>query len=276
MRARGATISRSLEAFRQIDDRWGVAQVLTDVADVDLRTENYAAANGALLEALGIFRELGHQRGVARQLERLSWCAGCQRRDEAAVRLASAAAAIRQRIGAPIKRLRADEDRRDACARQSAPRSRGLRRGLARGAHGDARIDSRGGAERAARGPALLIFLRVDQVPDGGDPAGRDADLARVFANRGFVRSEVHAVDFLVRHVAVEPLNLGSHSLQDLQRAQGHLPDLAFGHPARSRHVPLDNVLRHTVTRKEYHPVPESAGYGAPDQLSNVPLMSRR
>ena len=111
---------RSLEAFRQIDDRWGVAQVLTDVAEVDVRTENYAAASGALLEALGIFRELGHQRGVARQLERLSWCTGCQRRDEAAVRLASAAAAIRQRIGAPIKRserTRIDETLAQARAR---------------------------------------------------------------------------------------------------------------------------------------------------------------
>jgi tetratricopeptide (TPR) repeat protein len=103
---------RSLEAFRQIDDRWGIARVLTDVADVDLRTENYAAANRALLEALGLFRELGHQRGVARQLERLAWCAGCQCRDEAAVKLASAAAAIRQRIGAPNRpseRARIDE-----------------------------------------------------------------------------------------------------------------------------------------------------------------------
>ena len=111
---------RSLEAFRQIDDRWGVAQVLTDVADVDLRTENYAAASGAILEALGIFREIGHQRGVARQLERLSWCTGCQHRDEAAVRLASAAAAIRQRIGAPIKlseRARIDETLAHARAR---------------------------------------------------------------------------------------------------------------------------------------------------------------
>jgi predicted ATPase len=94
---------RSLAAFQQIDDRWGIAQVLTDVADVDLHSGNHAAASGALLEALGIFRELGHRRGVARQLERLAWCAGCQRRDAAAVRLAGAAVAIRQQIGAPIK-----------------------------------------------------------------------------------------------------------------------------------------------------------------------------
>ena len=60
-------------------------------------------ADRSLREALQAFRELGHQRGVARQLESLSWCASCQSRDEAAVVLASAAAAIRQRIGAPAK-----------------------------------------------------------------------------------------------------------------------------------------------------------------------------
>ena len=42
---------------------------------------------------------------MARQLELLAWCAGRQSRDDEAVRLASAAAAIRLRIGAPAKRL---------------------------------------------------------------------------------------------------------------------------------------------------------------------------
>ena len=57
----------------------------------------------SLKEAVQAFRALGHQRGVARQLESLSWCASCQSRDEAAVVLASAAAAIRQKIGTPAK-----------------------------------------------------------------------------------------------------------------------------------------------------------------------------
>ena len=58
---------------------------------------------GRSQEAVQAFRALGHQRGVARQLESLSWCASCQSRDEAAVVLASAAAAIRHRIGTPAK-----------------------------------------------------------------------------------------------------------------------------------------------------------------------------
>jgi tetratricopeptide (TPR) repeat protein len=93
----------SLTRMREIDDRWGIARVLTDLAGVDLQAGEFAQADGSLREALRVFRELGHQRGVARQLESLAWCAICQRRGEAAVTLASAAAAIRQRMGAQAK-----------------------------------------------------------------------------------------------------------------------------------------------------------------------------
>jgi tetratricopeptide (TPR) repeat protein len=93
----------SLVRYREIDDRWGMARVLSDLAGIDLEVGEYAQADGALREAIRAFRDLGHQRGVARQMESLAWCASCQSRDEAAVVLASAAAAIRQRIGAPAK-----------------------------------------------------------------------------------------------------------------------------------------------------------------------------
>jgi predicted ATPase/serine/threonine protein kinase len=95
----------SLARYRQIDDRWGIARVLADLANVDLNAGDYEVADRSLMEALQAFRALGHQRGVARQLEALSSCAGGQSRHEAAVRLAGAAAAIRQRIGAPAKPL---------------------------------------------------------------------------------------------------------------------------------------------------------------------------
>jgi predicted ATPase/serine/threonine protein kinase len=96
---------RSLATFRQLDDRWGVARVLTDLAQVDLQAGDYAAADRSLAAALGALDAIGHKRGVARQLELLASCAGLQSRDVEAVRLASAAAAIRLRIGAPAKPL---------------------------------------------------------------------------------------------------------------------------------------------------------------------------
>jgi hypothetical protein len=77
--------------------------VLADLASIDLQTGQFAAAEGSLKEAVRAFRDLGHQRGVARHLELLSWCASCQSREEAAVTLASAASAIRQKLGTPAK-----------------------------------------------------------------------------------------------------------------------------------------------------------------------------
>jgi predicted ATPase/serine/threonine protein kinase len=99
---------QSLARYQQLDDHWGTARVLTDLASIDLEACDYTAANRSLIQALQAFRGLGHQRGVARQLESLSWCAGRQARDEEAVTLASAAAAIRLKIGSPPKQTERD------------------------------------------------------------------------------------------------------------------------------------------------------------------------
>ena len=92
---------QSLEMYRRIGDRWGIAGVLADLARVDVDAADFGAARASLALALRAFRDLGHQRGVARQLEILSWCAGRQSRDDEAVALISAAAAIRMKIGSP-------------------------------------------------------------------------------------------------------------------------------------------------------------------------------
>ena len=109
----------SLARYREIDDRWGIARVLSDLAAMDLQAGNYREAVRSLRDAVQAFRTVGHQRGLARQLESLSWCASRQSRDEAAVVLAGAAAAIRQRISAPAKQPERDTiDRTLADARQ--------------------------------------------------------------------------------------------------------------------------------------------------------------
>jgi predicted ATPase/serine/threonine protein kinase len=89
----------SLALFRRIDDGWGVARVLTDLASMDMIIGDYEAADRTLAEALHIARGLGHQRGVARRLELLALSACRQTRHAVAVKLASAAVAIRRRIG---------------------------------------------------------------------------------------------------------------------------------------------------------------------------------
>ena len=94
---------QSLDIYRRIGDRWGIAGVLADLARTDIAASDYAGAEASLTQALQAFRDLGHQRGVARQLEMLSVCASCQSRDRDAVTLASAAAAIRMKIGSPAR-----------------------------------------------------------------------------------------------------------------------------------------------------------------------------
>ena len=109
---------QSLTMYRQIDDRWGIARVLADLARMDLQAGDYPAADDSLRRALHAFRALGHQRGVARQLESLSWCALCQSRDQEAVALAGAAAAIRLKIGMPARDAEREQiDRTLATAR---------------------------------------------------------------------------------------------------------------------------------------------------------------
>jgi predicted ATPase len=94
---------QSLDIYRRIGDRWGIAGVLADLGRVDVEARDYPAAVGSLTGALVAFRDVGHQRGVARQLELLSWCASQQGRDGEAVAMASAAAAIRLKIGSPAR-----------------------------------------------------------------------------------------------------------------------------------------------------------------------------
>jgi predicted ATPase/serine/threonine protein kinase len=93
----------SLARYREIEDRWGIARVLSDLGALQLDTADYREADRTLRDAIDAFRALGHQRGVARHLELLAWCAGSQSRHAAAVTLAGAATAIRDRIAAPAR-----------------------------------------------------------------------------------------------------------------------------------------------------------------------------
>jgi hypothetical protein len=67
---------------------------------------------------------------------------------------------------------------------------------------------------------------RVNEAAHCRDPVGWDTCAPRMLPNAVFIRREVNAIDLILGHVTVEPLNLRPHSTQNLQRAQGHLPDL--------------------------------------------------
>jgi predicted ATPase/serine/threonine protein kinase len=93
---------QSLAAFRQLGDGWGIASALSDLASLSCDQGNNAEARRLYGESIRMFKELGHKRGIARALECLAADAAAQSNAEQALHLAGAAAALRQRLGAPL------------------------------------------------------------------------------------------------------------------------------------------------------------------------------
>jgi predicted ATPase len=105
----------SLSKFKQIEDHWGAGAVLRDLGDLTRNDGNYARAAAFYKEALAVFRELGHRSGMARVLELLACCAGCQAVAERALKLAAAAAVMREEVGTPLSVSEREELDRILC-----------------------------------------------------------------------------------------------------------------------------------------------------------------
>jgi predicted ATPase/serine/threonine protein kinase len=93
---------QSLAAFRQLRDGWGIATTLSDLASLHCDQGNDVEARSFYGESIKMFQELGHKRGIARALESLAASAAAQSNAEKSLHLAGAAAALRQRLGAPL------------------------------------------------------------------------------------------------------------------------------------------------------------------------------
>ena len=93
---------QSLADFRELGDRWGIAGSLADLGNLAREQHDYGVADSLYRESLGVFRELEHKRGIARLLESFACSAAAQGEPERALRLAGAATALRQSIGAPL------------------------------------------------------------------------------------------------------------------------------------------------------------------------------
>ena len=93
---------QGLAIFRELGDRWGIAGTLADLGNLAREQGNYSAAHSLYRESIKIFQELDHKRGIARLLECFAAAAAVQLEAERSLRLAGAAAALRQNIGAPL------------------------------------------------------------------------------------------------------------------------------------------------------------------------------
>jgi predicted ATPase len=92
----------ALSMFRELGDRWGVAGTLADLGNLAREQRDCATAHALYRESLKVFQELEHKRGIARLLECFACSASVQFQAERSLRLAGAAAALRQNIGAPL------------------------------------------------------------------------------------------------------------------------------------------------------------------------------
>jgi predicted ATPase/DNA-binding winged helix-turn-helix (wHTH) protein len=93
---------RALSVFRETGDPWGSARSLTDLAYIGCAEGDHLAAHAACREALKIFAGLRHRRGIARAMEASACLALDQGHGERALKLAAAAARLRQSISAPL------------------------------------------------------------------------------------------------------------------------------------------------------------------------------
>jgi predicted ATPase len=91
-----------LAIFRELGDRWGIAGTLADLGTLAREQRSCSEAQRLYCESLLTFQELEHKRGIARLLECFACLAAAQLQAERSLRLAGAAAALRQNISAPL------------------------------------------------------------------------------------------------------------------------------------------------------------------------------
>jgi predicted ATPase len=93
---------QGLAMFWELGDRWGIAATLNDLGNLAMEQRNSSIARSLYRESLKTFQELEHKRGIARLLECFARLAVAELQAERSLRLAGAAAALRQNIGAPL------------------------------------------------------------------------------------------------------------------------------------------------------------------------------
>lgn len=110
---------------RELGDRWSIGNALGSLADVALSQGDHLDARDFLVENVRINRELGDRTGLAFSLELFAQVAAARGRARVALRLAGAATALRETIGAPLS-----PSEKERLERALAESCRGLLPGL--------------------------------------------------------------------------------------------------------------------------------------------------
>jgi predicted ATPase len=97
-----ALCEQALAIFGGLNDRWGIASSLADLGHLSRDEGHRENAQARYRESIDIFRELGYRRGIARLLEDFACAAVTDGNPERGLRLAGAAAALREALGARL------------------------------------------------------------------------------------------------------------------------------------------------------------------------------
>jgi predicted ATPase/DNA-binding CsgD family transcriptional regulator len=100
--AAGEQLGASLAEARAISARWWIAETAAQLGQLALEQGELAQAGSWLSESLALARDLLDQAGLARALEGIAQLVAVQRVPRDALRLAGAAAALRERMHAPL------------------------------------------------------------------------------------------------------------------------------------------------------------------------------
>ena len=93
----------SLSRFRELDHPWAIGCSASALATVELRRDRADAAAPLLAEGLERYAKIDDDRGVAQCLEGAAGVAAARGDHEGAARLLGAAAALRERLAAPLR-----------------------------------------------------------------------------------------------------------------------------------------------------------------------------
>jgi predicted ATPase/class 3 adenylate cyclase len=92
----------AIELRRNLGDRWGVASSLNGLTNLLLHSGELAGVRAMLDESLTLNREIGDRTAIAYCLEDFAGLAAASGEYQRALRLAGAAAALRQALGSPL------------------------------------------------------------------------------------------------------------------------------------------------------------------------------
>jgi tetratricopeptide (TPR) repeat protein len=92
----------AIELRRNLGDRWGVASSLNGLTNLLLHSGERAGVRAMLEESLALNTQIGDRTAIAYCLEDFAGLAAASGEHERALRLAGAAAALRQTLGSPL------------------------------------------------------------------------------------------------------------------------------------------------------------------------------